>query len=297
MLRNNKSVLIAGGDLRQVHLANLFSKYIKVYAVAFSEDVEFDEKVKRTQDISQIDIIFDYVVLPVPALKEKDIINTPLWDGELKIEDVLNKCDEQTILFAGKVTNELESALKNREIKYYDYLQREELAVLNAVPTAEGTIGIILSELPITIYGMNILILGGGRISKVLRTSLANLGANVSVCARNCSDLAWIKIDKCKEVKFKQMPEIIDGYDVIINTIPVKILDEKILSRVNKHSLIIDLASKPGGIDFANAKKLGLKVIWALSLPGKVAPITAGEIIFDTITNIIDEMRDCVEYN
>ncbi len=295
MLRNNKSILIAGGDLRQVHLANMFSKYIKVYALAFSDDIEFNEKVRRVKDLSELDIIFDFVILPIPALKEKEIINSPLCDYEVKIKDVLSKCDEETVVFAGKIGEDLEKTLEKNNIKYFDYLKREELAVLNAIPTAEGTIGIILEELPITIYGMKILIIGGGRISKVLRTSLVSLGADVSVCARKCSDLAWVKIDKCSDIKIKNMSKEIHQYDAIINTVPAKILDESMLSRVKKESLIIDLASKPGGIDFASAKKLGLKVIWALSLPGKVAPISAGEIIFDTITNIIDEMRDCVE--
>lgn len=45
-----------------------------------------------------------------------------------------------------------------------------------------------------------------------------------------------------------------------------------------------------GGVDFDAAKEIGVKVIWALSLPGKVAPVTSGMIIKDTITNIINEM-------
>ena len=54
---------------------------------------------------------------------------------------------------------------------------------------------------------------------------------------------------------------------------------------------MIDLASKPGGIDFDAARELGVNTIWALSLPGKVAPISAGQIICDTIHNILTEME------
>ena len=60
---------------------------------------------------------------------------------------------------------------------------------------------------------------------------------------------------------------------------------------MNQNSLIIDLASKPGGVDFESARELGVKVIWALSLPGKVAPVTAGIIIKDTITNMLSELE------
>jgi len=39
-------------------------------------------------------------------------------------------------------------------------------------------------------------------------------------------------------------------------------------------------------VDFDTARQLGIKVNWELSLPGRVAPQTAGKIISDTILNI-----------
>ena len=47
---------------------------------------------------------------------------------------------------------------------------------------------------------------------------------------------------------------------------------------------------RSAGVDLEAAKELGVKVIWALSLPGKVAPVTAGEMIKNTVLNIINEM-------
>lgn len=67
------------------------------------------------------------------------------------------------------------------------------------------------------------------------------------------------------------------------------ILNEPMLKHIDKHTLIIDLASRPGGVDFEAAKRLGLNVNWALSLPGKVAPITAGKIIYKTVCNILKQ--------
>ena len=62
------------------------------------------------------------------------------------------------------------------------------------------------------------------------------------------------------------------------------------LAATDKDILIIDLASRPGGVDFDEAKRLGRRVIWALSLPGKVAPYTAGAIIKNTLINMIEEL-------
>ena len=54
--------------------------------------------------------------------------------------------------------------------------------------------------------------------------------------------------------------------------------------------LVIDLASAPGGVDFAAAEELGVKAIQALSLPGKVAPVTAALAIKAAIYNILTEL-------
>ena len=37
------------------------------------------------------------------------------------------------------------------------------------------------------------------------------------------------------------------------------------------------------------AAELGVKVVWARSIPGKAAPVTAGLAIRDTIYNILTE--------
>jgi len=137
---------------------------------------------------------------------------------------------------------------------------------------------------------MQKLILGFGRIGKILAKMLHGIGSNVYVEARKYSDLAWIESYGYKPVFITELESYIDRANVIFNTIPSIVLDENLLRKVNKDCLLIDLASKPGGIDFEKAKEMGLKTIWALSLPGKVAPVTAAKFIKDTISNIIDEL-------
>ena len=70
------------------------------------------------------------------------------------------------------------------------------------------------------------------------------------------------------------------------------IFTEDILRKFSDDTLFIDLASKPGGIDITSAQELGRKVIWALGLPGKTSPVTAGEIIAETIDNMLTERGD-----
>lgn len=146
-----------------------------------------------------------------------------------------------------------------------------------------------MSNLPITLHDANILVLGYGRIGKALASRLKGIGANVYVVARDYGDLGWIQSLKYKSIFFKDMNKFLEKVDVIFNTIPALILSEEKLKHINKETLIIDLASKPGGVDFKAAEDLGIKTIHALGLPGKYAPISAARIIKETIYNIIEE--------
>ena len=166
----------------------------------------------------------------------------------------------------------------------------EELSVRNAVPTSEGALQILMKEMPITIEKSHILVLGFGRIGSYLAKILHALGANVTVVARKPEVLAKAEQMGCDAVNFDKLPEIISKMDAICNTVPVVVLNGDVLKKVNQGAVILDLASRPtGGTDFSKANFLGIKTIWALGLPAKVAPVTAGEIIAQTIITMQKE--------
>ena len=175
------------------------------------------------------------------------------------------------------------------EVVFFDYFAREELEIANAVPTVEGAIQIAMEELPTTLFGTRVLVLGFGRLGKLLAHRLKGLGANVTVAARSYGDLAWIQAYGYKSERMEQLDGWLGGYQLVINTVPARVLDRARLADLDEGTLVIDLASKPGGVDFEGAAQLGVKVIWALSLPGKVAPVTSGKIIRDTIYHILGE--------
>lgn len=142
----------------------------------------------------------------------------------------------------------------------------------------------------ITLHGSKSIVLGFGRCGKVLAHMLKGIGTDVSVAARSVADLAYIESYGYKALHLSNISKEIGIYDFVFNTIPTMILDEKKLDKINKKCLIIELASKPGGVDLDVAKKLGINVIDAQSLPGKVAPETAAKIIYDTILNAYKDM-------
>lgn len=286
-----RTVFIAGGDLRQAHLARLFSKDNNVLAYGFDQLENPPEQVilLKKEDVVSALKQSDILILPMPAMENETYINAPFSSHKISAEFLLDHLSSKAVVYGGKITNSLENLLSDKDVTFYDYLKREELAIMNAIPTAEGTLQIIFEELPVTVYGLSVLIIGSGRISRVLWKYLKALGANVSVTARKHSDLSWIKLDGCKAIHTQKLNKVIDRYDLIINTVPAVLLTDKILSHIKSDALLIDLASKPGGVNFEVANQLGIKTIWALSLPGKVAPLTAGEIIYHTIENMLEE--------
>ncbi len=142
----------------------------------------------------------------------------------------------------------------------------------------------------ITLHGSKCIVLGFGRCGKVLAHMLKGIGSDLSVEARSQADLAYIESYGYKAVPLGDLADYISQYDFIFNTIPSLILDEEKLMTLKRDCLVIELASKPGGIDFEAAKRIGIKVIDGQSLPGKVAPETAAKIIFDTILNAYSDM-------
>ncbi|MCL2815990.1 MAG: dipicolinate synthase subunit DpsA, partial [Oscillospiraceae bacterium] len=200
--------------------------------------------------------------------------------------------NENQIVIGGKFDPTIENLADKPEkkIKLVDYYEREDLAILNALPTAEGAVSIAMQELPSAISGCKVLVMGYGRIGKVLAHKLNGLHTEVYVSARKHEDFAWIEAFGHKSVGYEEIDEYLEDFDVIFNTIPALMLDKDRLEKIKPDAVIIDLASNPGGVDFNAAKNLGKNVIWALSLPGKYAPATAGKTLAKIIKLIMDDL-------
>lgn len=281
-----KKIAVIGGDMRQVAAArHLLKNGFDVQLFGFNKESLYKNAL-LADSVEEALCGAKVVLLGLPAADDCGINCTP----SVSIQAFVSTLDEGAIVTGGKLSSALKSALDEKGVRYADYLEREEFAVLNAVPTAEGAIEIAMRQLPRTLNGMKCLVVGFGRIGKVLAKILAAFGADVTCSARKCSDLAWIRSYGYTPLQTGSIAEKVYEYPLIFSTVPHMIFDESMLKMVRGDALIIDLASKPGGVDFDAAKKLGINVIWALSLPGKASPESAGEIIADTVMNIINEI-------
>ena len=280
--------LFLGGDLRSIYAAKRLGRSWDCFIYGFDEPALTPLGVPNAPLLREI-TKFKSLVLPLPASRDGVTVNAPYFKQPIPLSIIPDAVNEGGTVFCGRVNPALEKICAENNLKLIDYFEREELAVMNAVPTAEGTLEIIMREQPRTIFGSAVLLTGFGRISKVLAKYLITLGAEVTVTARRYSDLAWAEIAGCKTAHLSKLDDLLEKFDVIINTVLARIFDTGSLKRLKNDCLVVDLASKTGLEDIEAAKREGVNVIWALSLPGKIAPVTAGYIVADTIMNILAE--------
>lgn len=282
-------ITIIGGDLRTVKLTEmLIEEGVQVFT--FGLDKENIPEVNICSSLEESINNSDIILGPIPFSSNGKTINTPFSDKKILVSEIMDIL-EGKILIAGAIKPEIYDLAKEKNIKVIDILKREELSVLNAVSTAEGTVKIAIEETPKNLRGTNVLIMGFGRIGKILSNMLKGIGANVACEARKNSDLAWIKAYGYEPIALSNLKENLNRFDIIINTIPYIVLDKDNLENVRKDALVIDLASNPGGVDRDAIKEKKIKFIWALSLSGKVSPITSAEFIKETLYNIFNELK------
>ncbi len=258
------NILILGGDERMLHAhKQLIDSGHNVSTLGLIEG--------DSGDIKSADVL----LLPVPTTRDKLHINCPRTNKDIPLEAIYKTKPDCLILTAG-------FPIKERE--YVDYLSLDSFCLLNAVPTAEGAIAKAIAETPFTLWKSRVLVIGFGRVGKILADRLLALKCDVTVSARKSSDFALLDAVGINHIHTYSLKNRIRDFDIIYNTIDVP-LPIANLTDLNS-SLFIDLSSL-GAIDFKKAEEQGIKAFKLPSLPAKCAPWTAGKIIAQTVIDII----------
>ena len=199
--------------------------------------------------------------------------------------EIMKELAPGSVLVGAQSSDALKEQASLCGVQYLNLMEDEAFAVQNAIPTAEGALSIILSNTECVLRGMDIAIVGFGRIGRVLSQMLYLLGANVHVIARNPIDRAWATgFSTCD---LKAMPEELKICKVLVNTVPAQIIGKNALQALPEKSLLIELASTPYGFDGDTARELGHMVILAQALPAKVAPDSASDYMAEAVLRLI----------
>jgi len=280
------SFAIIGGDKRQLYCARSLSDDGYAVTLGGFDSIAEMKNVEITSPFEAA-LLSEIIILPLPCVNGKGMIPAPFCKSDIELTDELISAMKGKKIFCG-MKQKLESACPALSNNLYDYYDREEFTVHNAFVTAEGALELAMRTFEGTINGAKCLVCGYGRIGKALTNTLRALGARVTTSARNPRDLMWIELCGAKAVRTDELYKL-DEFDVIFNTIPARILTPVLLAKIAMNAVVIDLASGEGGVDKYAAERLGITHIHALSLPGKAAPKTAGEIVKNTIYHILEE--------
>ncbi len=282
-------VAVLGGDAREIILVSELSRLgamVHVVAVPVQNDpnvIECATVAEALQDIQA-------VILPIPGINKDGTVYSIFSDQPLELsEKLLVALPANTPVFAGFARERLKEMVKRCNLRLIELLMRDDIAILNSIPTAEGAVQMAIEATPITIHGSSSFVLGFGRTGATIARLLKAMGADVTVLARQEAQLARIYEQGMRPMTYSEFPDHIHEADIIFNTVPALVLPGSILSKASGEMVVIDVASPPGGTDFDAAKRLGIKALQAPGLPGKVAPKTAGQIIARVVPRLLAE--------
>lgn len=269
-----KSFSCIGGDYRNLFLAKMLEKKGKV--LTFGID--------KSEYSFYSCLECDCIIFPIPFSKDEKNIYTPLYDGEILIEECVKDVHNK-IVFAGNIDNTTKDFLRDNNNIVIDIAKEKDFIINNSIPTSEGIIKCIIDNTDITINDSNILVIGFGNIGKKTSELLSKLDANIYCYDINKQEVA--NIESRGYNVLNSLNNYIKNMDVIVNTAPALVIDKSIFKFINNNTLIIDVASKPGGIDFVYAKENDFYVIQYLGIPGKVAPRTSAKYMMNIIEKYI----------
>ena len=231
----------------------------------------------------------DVLILSIPSFSKDHSVKNCRIAG-LTLMDILSRNNPPKTIIGGMIREETASLCRLHGVKVYDITDKDDFAIANALPTAEAAVMIAMEELPVTVFGLDVLVTGYGRIARMLCSRLRALNANVTVAARKPSDRAFARAEGCETVDINNLDKAdLSKFRLICNTVPALVITKEVVGRLDKSALVIDLASLPGGCDAEYISERGIRFIYALSLPGKYAPQTAGDIIASAVVHYAHE--------
>ncbi len=186
----NKKILVLGGDSRQTFLAKrLKDKGHDVYCYGFN--LTENSELNKISNLNEIKKQINVLVLPIISSNDDKTVNAPFFDGEITLNDAIETLKPHSIVVGGNLSKNLRTLFFEHGHFSVDYYIREELKIKNCIPTAEGALSIAIDEMPVTIAGSRILIIGFGRVGEACAKLFKSLESDVFICARRLDSFAW----------------------------------------------------------------------------------------------------------
>ncbi|HWI51450.1 MAG TPA: dipicolinic acid synthetase subunit A [Symbiobacteriaceae bacterium] len=287
-----KTVAVLGGDRRMAEAVRFFLEAGAYVRICGQPQAEHLPGVTACCSGAEALLDVDAVVLPVQGVGPDGKIFASAGAPDCYITAEALRCmGHGAVVFAGIGNPYLRACCAEADVPLIEYREADEFAIWNAIPSAEGAIQMAMEATPFTIFGSRSLVLGFGRTGKAIALLLKGLFSEVTVAARKELDFARIWAAGYRYVPWDRLAASVAESDIIFNSVPAMVLPRELLQHAPAHCTIIDVASAPGGTDFAAAQEMGLTAKLAPGLPGIVAPVTAGKIIAELIIRHLEHLE------
>lgn len=280
-----------GGDARQIEVIRKFSEMdATMHLIGFDNlqnSFSGATKADLTPEILQNT---DAIILPPVGTDQEGQVESIFCSQVLQLTSEHMHCvPPHAKVYTGMAKPYLKNLCAKAKIGLVELFERDDVAIYNSIPTVEGALMMAIQNTDITIHGSQCMVLGMGRTGLTMARSLKALGASVKVGVRRSEHFARAWEMGLNPFYIADLTVHAPNVDLIFNTIPTMIITAQVIAQLPPRAVILDLASKPGGTDFRFAEKRGVKALLAPGLPGIVAPKTAGQIIANTISQLILE--------
>lgn len=266
-----------GGDKREQEIARCAAATgATVRACGFPWPDEGIPGVQNLSDPAEVLRGARFALFPIPGIAASGALFAPSSPRPI-IPDrgMLSHMAPHAHIILGWADKNLKAHADALSIGLHEYEWDRSLMLQRTPAIIEGLLKIVIENTAITIHNGTVCVVGQGTIGAVLARYMVALGAHTHVVARNPEQRAAAFVVGAMPHTFEELPDLATDFDFVFSTVPTRVIDRDILSRLRKSALLVDLAAPPGGIDFEAAKELGLRAIWGRGL-GSRAPITVG---------------------
>ena len=222
------------------------------------------------------------VLLPYPTSRDGKTLNAPTSPLPVPLPVLFSLLPEGIPILCGRADEAIQRLGAGHPI--HDYALCEEFLEKNSAITAEGAISLLMQRLTVPLFDTPCLILGSGRLARHLAQLLLGMRTPFAVFARN------LNAHMPPGVAVSPLPSLpaeIGRYRVIINTVPVPILDTSLLLRAKGGTILLELSAVPGVVSADACRRAAIDLTIAPALPGRYAPEGAGRAIADAVTSIL----------
>jgi dipicolinate synthase subunit A len=292
MSLGGRKIAIVGGDEREQEIARLAATTgasVTVYGIPWPDGGIAGVTPAHSAEAALEGA--DYALFPIPGIAADGSLFAPAAASPIMPDlELLSHMAPGAHIALGAADERLRAAAESCGIALMEYEDDRELMLLRGPAIVEGVIAAAVANTRVTIHRAPVVVVGYGTIGGLLARTLAAIGAQVTVAARNPTQRAGAYASGHDAISLAELRADAGRFSMVFSTVPARVVDEAVLAQLPPGSLVVDIAAPPGGVDLARAEELGHVAVWARGM-GRRAPITVGASQWQGIRSRLEQVE------